>query len=56
MLARIKGWYEHEINRYGGIKGWLGTVVDKQTRKGRHSQDYIHLFYIDPNNYVGART
>lgn len=54
MFNRIKDWYDNEINRYGGLKQWYYLVRDKHARKGRHSQNYIHLFYIDPINYVGA--
>ena len=43
-----------DIKRYGGIKGYLLTVIDKRSRKGRHSHDYIHLFYIPAAQYVGA--
>jgi hypothetical protein len=44
-----------DIKRYGGIKGYFTTLMDKRARKGRHSQDYIHLFYVTPELYVGAQ-
>jgi hypothetical protein len=48
MLSKLRDKFEQAVN-------WYVTVCDKRARKGRHSQNHIHLFYIDPNNYVGAQ-
>jgi hypothetical protein len=39
---------------FNRVKNYLTRLIDAHTRKGRHSANYIHLFYIDPANYVGA--
>ena len=49
----FKEW-RSEVKRSGGLKGWWIMLCDKHGRKGRHSRNHIHLFYITPELYVGA--